>query len=57
MGPRLEDLYRVETYLTKNGCSDFVYDEDLDVFASQRIAASLSARSLPIGSACRSGDT
>jgi hypothetical protein len=32
MGPRLEDLYRVETYLTKNGCSDFVYDEELDVF-------------------------
>ena len=32
MGLRLEDLYRVETYLNKNGCSDFEYDEDLDVF-------------------------
>ncbi len=32
MDPRLEDLYRVETYLNKNGCSDFVYDEKLDVF-------------------------
>ncbi len=32
MGLRLEDLYRVETYLNKNGCSDFVYDEKLDVF-------------------------
>ena len=32
MGLRLEDLYRVETYLNRNGCSDFVYDEKLDVF-------------------------
>jgi hypothetical protein len=32
MDPRLEDLYRVEMYLNKNGCSDFVYDEKLDIF-------------------------
>ena len=32
MDPRLEDLYRVEAYLSKNGCSDFMYDEKLDVF-------------------------
>jgi hypothetical protein len=32
MDLRLEDLYRIETYLRKNGCSDFEYDEELDVF-------------------------
>jgi hypothetical protein len=25
-------LYEVEMYFTKNGCSDFEYDEELDVF-------------------------
>jgi hypothetical protein len=28
----LEILYDVEMYFTKNGCSDFEYDEELDVF-------------------------
>jgi hypothetical protein len=32
MDLRLDDLYRIETYLRKNGCSDFEYDEELDVF-------------------------
>ena len=27
-----EDLWDVETYFTKNGGSEFVYDEGLDVF-------------------------
>jgi hypothetical protein len=28
----LQDLADLETYLTKKGGSDFVYDEELDVF-------------------------
>ena len=28
----LDILYEVEMYFTKNGCSDFEYDEELDVF-------------------------
>ena len=32
MDLRLNDLYRIETYLRKHGCSDFEYDEELDVF-------------------------
>ncbi len=32
MGLRLEDWYRAETFLSKHGCSDFVYDEKLDIF-------------------------
>ncbi len=32
MDLRLDDLYRIETYLRKHGCSDFEYDEELDVF-------------------------
>jgi hypothetical protein len=29
---RAEDLYDVETYFRQNGASEFVYDEELDVF-------------------------
>ena len=32
MRPWLQDLHDLETYLTKRGGSDFVYDEELDVF-------------------------
>ena len=32
MDLRLDDLYRIDTYLRKHGCSDFEYDEELDVF-------------------------
>jgi hypothetical protein len=28
----LQDLHALETYLAKKGGSDFVYDEELDVF-------------------------
>jgi hypothetical protein len=28
----LEALYDVEMYFSENGCSDFEYDEELDVF-------------------------
>ena len=31
-GPLAEDLWEVETYLSKRGGSEFVYDEELDVF-------------------------
>jgi hypothetical protein len=31
-GRWLDILYDVETYFTENGCSDFEYDEELDVF-------------------------
>ena len=29
---RVQDLYDLETYLRKRGSSEFVYDEELDVF-------------------------
>jgi hypothetical protein len=29
---RAEDLYDVETYFRKKGASEFLYDEDLDIF-------------------------
>jgi hypothetical protein len=32
LGLSVEDLHRIETYLRKNGRSQFVYDEELDIY-------------------------
>ena len=32
VGLRAEDLYEVETYFSQKGSSEFLYDEELDVF-------------------------
>ena len=32
LGLSVEDLYSIETYLRKNGRSQFVHDEELDIF-------------------------
>ncbi len=53
----VEDLWDVETYFTKKGGSEFVYDEGLDVSRFPRTGASRSVGSSPIGNSCESEDT
>jgi outer membrane protease len=53
----VEDLWDVETYFTKKGGSEFLYDEGLDVFRFPEDRRLRSVGSSPIGNSCKSEGT